>query len=239
MTHKPFRISGLIILVVMLVSFPSHAQQMMRHFDNGLQVGASINYGGIHFESGAAPWSGRLKESVGMQLHATYGQNIFTFLSVNTGVSLFVNRYAFDTQSTPADDGTESEIHTFMDWSVGTAYVGVPLNIVLRPLELRSFYAVIGPEVSFKIDHTNGTIETIVENYSREPNEVLEEVLYDTPERSEDRIWFINAALGYSFSWIPWNIELGLKQGITPYRSGEGIVTSRIRSAFLTAAYRF
>ena len=127
-----------------------------------------------------------------------------------------------------------------MTGAVGTTYIGLPVNLIIRPLGNKSFYALIGPELSYKVAHSNGTIKTVFETESEE-HEVLFEEAYDIPERSNNTQLFVNFGIGYSFdaNFIPLNIEIGVKQALTPYMSGDNFINSWMRNFSLTASYRF
>jgi len=218
--------------------------QQVKHFDNGISVGASINYGGIYYESNGSVLNDIWTNSLGYQFHVLYGYNISSVISLNTGAELFVNRYRFEEQRTPETDEQGQPTGDFftasMKDAVGTTYISVPINLILRPLGNKSFYAVVGPDISFKIAHSNGTIITNFETNSGENNQILFEESYVIPERSKSLLLFANLGVGYSFdtNLLPLNIEIGAKHSITPYMDGDNFITSWIRNLSFTLSYR-
>lgn len=235
-----------VILIFFWAFGISHAYaQDGQNYDNGLRIGASINYGGIYYESDGDFLNDIWSNSPGYQLHVFYGFSVSSLFSLNAGATLFVNRYRFDTQRNPATneqgDPTGDFITSSMSGAVGTTYVGLPVNLIIRPLGNKSFYALIGPELSYKVAYSNGTITTVFETESEEENEVLFVDAYDIPERSNNTQLFVNFGIGYSFdaNFIPLNIEIGAKQAVTPYMSGDNFINSWIRNFSLTASYRF
>lgn len=235
------------VLLVLLFAFglsDVYAQET-QNIEDGFRLGASVNYGGIYYESNSDLLNDIWSSSLGYQFHALYGYRISSLFSLNTGATLFINRYSFDEQRTPATneqgEPTGNFIRSSMTGSVVTSYIGLPVNFIIRPLGNKSLYALVGPEVSYKVAHSNGTIKTVFETESEEENEELFEEVYDIPERSKNTLLFVNLGIGYSFdaNFIPLNIEIGAKQALTPYMSGDNFITSWIRNFSLTASYHF
>lgn len=238
---KPGSIQLLILFAATFVfSLPQVNAQESGHFNDGFRAGASINYGGIYYESNGSALNDVWMNSFGYQVHVLYGYNLSSLISVESGIQFFVHRYNFEEQIPPETDQagnpTVSFFRRYMDETVGTSYLSVPLNLTIRPLANKSFYAVAGPEIAFKVAYSNGTLIT----YSELDEVIFFEEPYDIPERSNNTLLLASAGIGYSFesASFPMNIELGVKHSITPYVDGDNFVTSRIRNLSLTISYR-
>ena len=245
MNHKNTIRYSILLSLILIFGLSEGRAQVNHNFDDGLQIGASVNYGGKYFESNGDPLNDIWARSPGYQFHMLYGFELSPLFSINTGATLFFNRYSLDILRNPVTDAngepTGDLIESSMDGTVGTTYVGLPLNLIVRPLGNKSLYITAGPELSYKVAHSNGTITSVYVNESGEFVELLFEDDYDLPEQSNSTILFINAAIGYSFDsdLFPINIEIGAKQAATPFKSGDDFITSRLRSFSFTASYRF
>ena len=235
------------VLFILIFAFSFHkvSAQNSADFDDGFRVGATLNYGGIYYESNGGALNDIWSSSFGYEAHVLYGYNLSTIISIESGVHFFFNRYRFDEQRIPATNEqgnpTGDFIRSSMSGSVGTTYIGFPVNLIIRPLENRSFYALIGSELAYKIAQSNGIITTVFETESEEENVVLFEDIYDIPERSNNTQLFVNIGIGYSFDthYIPLNIQIGAKQALTPYMSGDNFIKSWLQNFSLTVSYRF
>jgi len=241
--------SALVLFVIAFVfvfSLPQLLQaQQLRGFDDGLRIGASLNFGNTYFESDYSSanddWSG----AAGYQTHLLYGYSLSSLFAVESGVQVFVNRYRFEDSEMIRTNEMGEEIGVFavmsMDETVGTTYLGLPVNLIMRPLGNRSFYALLGPEISLKVAHKNGTIVTeVVDETGDFDNLEIPPFTYDPPAQSNSSVLFVNAALGYSFDShaLPLNIELGARQAVTPYISGGDYINRWMRNASFTVSYR-
>lgn len=230
-------------IIIVCCSIQSKAQQI-RHFDSGINIGVSINYGGIYYENSGNTLNDNWSNSYGYQFHMLYGYKISSALAMNTGAKLFVNRYKYVEQRNPETtelgEPTGNFISTSMAGTIGSTYIGIPVNLIIRPIGNKSFYTMVGPEISHKVSHSNGTLKTVIETDAEEDNEVIIEEAYDIPERSNNTLLFVNVGLGYSFDTksIPLNIELGVKQAVTPYMSGDNFISSWMRNLSVTVSYR-
>lgn len=238
-----FLILSSIVLVFNI--YQVNAQQS-RHFDDGFSVGASINYGGIHYEGSDGSYVNDFwSNALGYQVHVLYGYRFSSLFSLQSGIELFVHRYTYDDLNMPETtyegESTGNFVRSKMkESSVGTTYLSLPINLKIRPISYKSFYAVIGPEISAKIAHSNGTLVTNLETDSGEVIVTLYEMYYDIPERSRNTLISANAGIGYSFisSLSPLSVELRAKHSITPFLDGDDFITSRIRSFSLSISYR-
>ena len=133
------------VLFVLFFAFGfSHGYaQDDQNYDDGFSLGASINYGGIYFERDGDALNDIWSSSPGYQFHALYGYKISSLFSLNTGATLFTNRFSFDEQRTPATneqgDPTGNFIRSSMTGAVGTTYIGLPVNLIIRPYGISLF----------------------------------------------------------------------------------------------------
>lgn len=240
---KTFPLSLAFTVIFVCYSIQASAQQD-RHSDNGISFGTSINYGGKYIESNGIHLNDLWTNSFGYQFHVLYGYNFSSVLSLNTGAELFTNRYNFNDQKTPETNAqgepTGNFITASMNDAAGITYISVPINLIIRPIGNKSFYAVVGPNISFKFAHSNAMIITNYENESGEIIQTLFEDSYDLPERSENILLFAYSGLGYSLdsNSLPLNFELGAKHSITPYMNGDNFIASWIRNVSFTLSYR-
>ena len=239
----PIQLPVLFVLTFVF-SLPQLNAQQSANFDDGFRAGATINYGGIYYEGNGGSLNDIWSNSYGYEAHVLYGYNLSSWVSVESGINFLVNRYRFDDQRTPVTSNqgepSGSFIKTSMEGAVGTTNLGLPVNFIIRPIKNKAFYAVVGPEISYKIAHSNGTIITVYETKSDEDNMILFQIAYDIPEQSNNTLLSVNAGVGYSFdsSSLPLNIEFRAKQSITPYVGGDDFITSWIRNLSLTISYR-
>jgi hypothetical protein len=232
-----------LVAVILSLAIQAFAQQG-KHPDKGFSIGASLNYGGIYFERDGSFLNDLWTNSPGYQFHVLYGYNISSVFSLNTGAEIIVNRYDFKEQRTPETNeqgqATGNFFTTSMNDAVGTTYLRLPVNLIVRPLANKSFFAAVGPDVSFKVSHKNGILITRYASDSDETNENQFEDTYDIPERSRGTMFFLNAGLGYSINsnTLPLTVQLGARQSITPYMDGDDFITSWIRNLSFTISYR-
>lgn len=220
-------------------------------FDNGLRIGASINYGGPFFDSEFSQTNDFFTNSTGFGLQALYGFSLNSMFSVSSGITFFVNRYSSDEDFSPftneAGEPLGTGAITSMEGTAATAYAGVPVNLVVRPLPNKSFYAVLGPEIGFRIAHKNDMIVSRIDPIPEEgdpfgdENGIISSTEYKNPELSRKTILFINAGLGYSLpsASLPLDFSLGIKQSLVTYVDREDYINSWLRHATLSVSYRF
>ena len=219
-------------------------------FDEGFSIGASVNYGGKYFESDSGGLNDFWSSAIGFGLHFTYSYPLSPAFALGTGSTLFVNRYTFEEQRMPWTDETGQptgpEIVASMDGAASTTYIGLPVNLVIRPLSDRSFFLALGPEVGFRVGYRNGTIITRedppgdgTENGNGFDGAIFDEN-YDVPEQSEDLVLFVNAGLGYSIDSLrfPLDISLGLRQSATNYITEDNFADTWLRHLTFTVSYR-
>lgn len=212
------------------------------NYEEGFRFGASMNYGRIYFESDGSFLNDLWKPSPGYQFHILYEYHVSNVFSVSSGIGIFVHRYRFEEQRTPETDSMGNPTGFFATLSmrntVGTTYLQLPLHLAMRPFANKSLYVTAGPDLALKLSHKNGTL--VSRSDSSHENPILFEDLYNTPERSNVVLFFINVGIGYSLDSrvLPMNIHLGAKQSITPYMDGDNFLTSRIRNISVTFSYR-
>lgn len=229
--------------IILCCTIQVNAQQSI-HFDNGIIIGAAINYGGIYFESDGEILNDIWESSFGYQFQVVYCYNISPVISLTAGLELFVNRYKFVEQRSPETnvlgEPTGNFFTTSMKDEVGTTYLTLPLNLIIRPIQNKSFYAIIGPDISFRVAHKNGTANSYFVTDSGQDKELWFEETYDIPERSRNTLIFANVGLGYSLDskLLPLNIELRAKNSITPYMDGDNFIKSWIRNVSFSLSYR-
>jgi hypothetical protein len=218
--------------------------QESRAYDTGFSIGAAINYGGIYFESDGDFLNEIWENSFGYQFHVMYGYTISPVISLNGGVELFINRYNYVEQRSPETNQQGEPSGNYYSFSmqdeVGTTYLTLPLNFIVRPLQNKSYYAVVGPDISFKVAHKNSIINVYREDESGQNRELEFEQSYDTPEQSRNTLLFVNAGLGYSIdsARLPLNIEIKAKHAIHPYMDGENFIKSWVRNVSFGLSYR-
>lgn len=232
---------------------PAPAYNQQHGFDDGLGIGASLSFGGQNFESEYSMINDFYTNSVGYGLHLRYGYALSPLFSLNTGASLFVNRYSTGEErgsfTNETGEPTGPESFTSMAGTAGTTYAGLPINLVIRPLRNKSFYATLGPEFGFKVAHNNDIITTRIDPVPQEGDPywgevdedgVLFVVQYDNPERSRNAMLFVNAGLGYSLdaAALPLDVALILRQAVTTYMDGDDYINSWLRHMTVSVTYR-
>ncbi|MCH8494478.1 MAG: outer membrane beta-barrel protein [Balneolales bacterium] len=228
---------------IILASSPQANAQQYKHVDDGFSIGASVNYGGIYFEKDASFLNDIWSNSVGFQSQVMYGMNLSSVFSVKVGAELFVHRYQMDdirsVETNDVGEPTGNEKVSFMNGSVGTTYLSLPVNLIIRPLRNKAFYAVVGPDVSFKIAHKNGMLK--MRSIPNSDYWFDNDVKYEVPEQSRDTMFFANVGLGYSFApfSVPLNVELRAKHSMTTFMDDESFADIWVRNVSFSVAYRF
>jgi hypothetical protein len=211
---------------------------------DGLSFGIAINHGGKYFESDADflndIWSG----SVGFEFRVLWEHRFSSGATLGTGLQFITNRYILDDQIQQATNelglptgriGTST-----MDKPAGTAYLGVPLQVRFRPFGNQMIYAFAGTDLALKIASTNRDVVFQWEPIADESPEIVFVDDYNVPELSRDIMVFANAGIGLSLPTevLPLNIELGLRQSITPYMDRADYFTTWLRTFTLGVSYR-
>jgi len=158
------KISLVALFTLTLAFYSDSYAQTNSDFDSGFQIGVSLNYGGIFFESEFSSLNDLWDFSIGSQFHVLYGFKLSPLFSVQTGANFLVHRYRLGDIRQPETNElgatTGNFINTSMSNDAGTSYIGVPVNLIVRPLTNKSFYALLGTNIAFKVAHKNATITT-------------------------------------------------------------------------------
>ncbi|MCH8557931.1 MAG: hypothetical protein LAT84_08920 [Balneolia bacterium] len=165
-----------------------------------------------------------------------------------------MNRYTSDEDFSPFTNEVGEPIGvgsvTSMEGTAATIYAGIPVNLVIRPLRNKSFYAVLGPEIGFRVAHNNDMIVSRIDPVPEEgdpfegladENGILFSTEYNNPELSRKTMLFINAGLGYNLpsASLPLDFSLGVKQSLVTYIDRDDFINSWLRHATVSVYYRF
>jgi hypothetical protein len=215
--------------------------QLGTQLDERLSLGIAVNYGGKYFESDGDMLNDIWSSGYGYEIRALWNFPITPEATLNTGLQLLVNRYRFDEQLTP--ETNEVGLPTgrigilSMNKAVGTTYLGIPLRISFQPLSNAFFYAFAGTDLALKIASQNGSLRF---RWDVPSDEDIFADNYDVPELSRNLMVFAHAGVGVSLPEqpLPINIELGVRQSVTPYMDREDFFTTWLRSFTLAITYR-
>ena len=210
-------------------------------FEN-LEVGASLNYSTLHYESDGDVLNDIISYDFGFQIHALINQDLSEKFILQSGLEYFFYTYEFEDQiiqqTGPNGGATGNYYKNSMTESFSTSYLTVPIRIQYHPFSNYPIYFTAGPEFSYKIGYSNGTYESVLysENDERMQESYSDE--YDVPESANDFLVSGIAGVGYNlYPKVPLSIELKAKHSITPYLSGGNYIKSWIRSLSFSVSY--
>ncbi|MEX0610073.1 MAG: outer membrane beta-barrel protein [Balneolaceae bacterium] len=243
MSHRILFIVGIFLAGSMLK--PQTLQAQSPFFDD-IQIGASLNYSTLHYDSDLASLNDLIQYDYGNQIHAYLSSKLSKNLSLQTGVEFLLFKYNFQNSSSKilvADNSPEGYSETTAFYSmIGqpiTYYIGLPVLLKYKLHTSSPMYLITGPKLYKKIGYSNSTSQVHILNSETNEKELLFESEYDVPQRANSLKISYTVGIGYQFSTIPINTEVKVNHSITPYRSGNSSVSSWYRGFAITLLYRF
>ncbi len=222
---------------------PSHSIQAQNSLFEKLEIGASVNYSSLHYESSDGDFiNDVISYDFGFQIHALTNFDFSQNFSLQTGLEYFFFTYDIEELTIQETDINRNPTGNYLKAYIGkkdfnTTYLSLPIRLRYSPLSRSQFYITAGPEFSYKIGYKNGEYKNIL--YS-ENDEQLQEMsfTYDVPEAANNFLISGVAGMGYNFRSIaPIKLEVKAKHSITPYLSGDNSTKSWVRSLSFSVSY--
>ncbi|MEX0856873.1 MAG: outer membrane beta-barrel protein [Balneolaceae bacterium] len=237
------RISFFLFLPLSFLLMPGHSIQAQGSLIEKIEVGASLNYNTLHYESEIDVLNDFISFDFGFQIHALINQNISKRFILQSGLEYFFFTYEFEDQifqQTEPNGGTTGNYYkNSMTENFNTSYLTLPIRIQYHPFSDQQIYFTAGPEFSYKIGYSNGTYKSVLYSDNDERLQESYSDEYDVPESANDFLVSGIAGIGYNLNpVVPIAIEVKAKHSITPYLSGGNYIDSWIRSLSLSVSYK-
>lgn len=234
-------------LMLFVCALPLKAQWAPMETDDGLRIGAGVNWGTLYFERDNPFPEDYFQYEPGFQAHVSYAFHLRGNLSASAGVGVLHHRTSLRSFSQQMTDSAGQPIEgnviiTEPRGAIATSYINIPLHLKFRTVSANgAIYLNGGPELNLKSAHQNTTFDVVMLEDGDVVENGIEPQLFDMPERSNVMILAFRLAVGYSFpeTLLPLNIEVSGMNGITPYIGGDNNIRTWMRGLSMSLIWRF
>lgn len=234
-------IAPCLILYLGLLGTSSYSVQAQSKLLKHVEIGVSLNYSNMHFNSDLDMQNDFYSYDYGFQAHALVNLKISPRISAQSGLEYIYYIWHFDDQIIPhtRPDGpayTMDYTKLSMSKDFHVSYLAVPVRFRYYPLPRQPLYVIAGADISHRIGYSNGILEMAV--YSEDGAVIYgpESYDYDIPEMANDVLLSGMLGAGVQVPKSPVAFEIKAKHSITNF-IGNDVDNNWLRSLAISVSY--